>query len=52
MGVAYYSVMGVVFHRAVRHDDARVYRRALVVLAGNELWNAFFFGRRSTRDGF
>ncbi|MBA3741331.1 hypothetical protein [Sporichthya sp.] len=24
----------------------------MVVLAGNEVWNAFFFGRRSTRDGF
>jgi hypothetical protein len=23
-----------------------------VVLAGNEIWNAYFFGRRSTRNGF
>jgi tryptophan-rich sensory protein len=25
---------------------------ALVVLAGNEIWNFLFFGRRSTRAGF
>ena len=44
--------MGVVVHRAVLRDDARTYRRAMVVLSGNEVWNAFFLGRRSTRDGF
>jgi tryptophan-rich sensory protein len=52
VGLAFYAAMGVVVHRAVRRDDARTYRRAVVVLAGNEVWNAFFFGRRSTRDGF
>jgi benzodiazapine receptor len=26
--------------------------RAFAVLAGNELWNAAFFGRRSPRAGF
>jgi tryptophan-rich sensory protein len=29
-----------------------VRNRALLVLAGNELWNAVFFGRRSSRAGF
>lgn len=52
VGAAYYAAMGVVVHRAVVRDDARTYRRALVVLAGNEVWNYVFFGRRSTRDGF
>lgn len=52
VGAAYYAAMGVVVHRAVVREDARAYRRALVVLAGNEIWNGVFFGRRSTRDGF
>ncbi len=52
VGLAYYAAMGVVVHRAVLREDARTYHRALVVLAGNEIWNGFFFGRRSTRDGF
>jgi len=29
-----------------------VRKRALLVLAGNELWNAAFLGRRSPRAGF
>lgn len=52
VGLAYYAAMGVVVHRAVLREDARTYRRAMVVLAGNEIWNIVFFGRRSTRDGF
>lgn len=52
VGAAYYAAMGVVVHRAVQRNDARTYRWAITVLAGNEIWNAFFFGRRSTRDGF
>lgn len=52
VGLAYYAAMGVVVYRAVLREDARTYRRAMVVLAGNEVWNAFFFGRRSTRGGF
>lgn len=52
VGAAYYAAMAVVVHRAVQREDARTYRRALVVLAGNEVWNGCFFGRRSARDGF
>ncbi|MGY1698928.1 TspO/MBR family protein [Geodermatophilus sp. SYSU D00766] len=52
VGGAYYLVMGVVVHRAARRGDRRSYRLAMAVLAGNELWNAAFFGRRSTRNGF
>ncbi len=52
VGFAYYVAMGLVVHRAVLREDARTYRQALVVLAGNEAWNFVFFGRRSTRDGF
>ena len=52
VGAAYYVAMGVVVHRAVTRGDGRTYRRAMLVLAGNEAWNAVFFGRRSTRDGF
>ena len=37
--------------RAVLRDDRKVYRLAVAVLAGNELWNVAFFGRRSTRAG-
>jgi len=50
-GVVYYLLMGVVIHRAGVREDARAYRRAIAVLASNELWNAAFFGRRSTRAG-
>lgn len=52
VGVVYYVLMAVVVHRAVTGGDARTYRRALVVLVGNEAWNAVFFGRRSARAGF
>ncbi|GAA0623999.1 hypothetical protein GCM10009547_28910 [Sporichthya brevicatena] len=52
VGIAYYVAMGTVVARAVGREDWRTYRRAIVVLAGNEAWNAVFFGRRSARDGF
>ena len=52
VGGVYYLQLGTVLYRAHRSDDARVRRWALLVLAGNELWNVGFFGRRSTRNGF
>jgi benzodiazapine receptor len=52
VGAAYYALMSIVVHRAVTRGDRRSYRLAMVVLAGNEVWNALLFGRRSTRDGF
>lgn len=52
VGATYYVELGIVLHRAHRNDDRVVRRLALLVLAGNELWNAAFFGRRSARNGF
>ena len=52
VGAAYHVAMGVVVHRALGRGDARSHRRALVVLVGDEAWNAVFFGRRSAREGF
>jgi tryptophan-rich sensory protein len=52
VGAAYYALMGIVVHRSVILRDRRSYRLALLVLAGNEMWNAMLFGRRSARDGF
>jgi translocator protein len=52
VGASYYAQLGIVLHRARRHDDPRVRRLALLVLLGNELWNVTFFGRRSPRSGF
>ena len=52
VGGVYYVLMGVVVHRSIVRSDARSYRLAMAVLAGNEVWNAGFFGRRSTRNGF
>jgi tryptophan-rich sensory protein len=52
VGATYYLQLGTVLHRARLNDDQRVRRLALVVLAGNELWNVAFFGRRSPRNGF
>ena len=48
----YYAQLGWVLHRAQQTEDRDVRNRALLVLAGNELWNAAFFGRRSPRAGF
>ena len=52
VGAGYYGVLGAVAYRTARRGDDTAYRWALVVLAGNELWNATLFGRRSTRAGF
>ncbi len=49
VGGLYYLSIGTVLYRSARRGDHRSYRRALVVLAGNEAWNAVLFGRRSTR---
>jgi translocator protein len=52
VGATYYVELGTVLYRAHRNDDQVVRRLALLVLAGNELWNVAFFGRRSPRNGF
>jgi tryptophan-rich sensory protein len=52
VGATYYLQIGTVLYRAHRNDDLLVRRLALLVLAGNELWNVAFFGRRSPRNGF
>jgi benzodiazapine receptor len=52
VGAVYYVEIGVVLYRAARREDRTVRRWAWMVLAGNELWNAAFFSRRSTRSGF
>lgn len=52
VGATYYVELGIVLHRAYRNDNRRVRRLALLVLAGNELWNVAFFGRHSPRSGF
>lgn len=52
MGAVYYLLMDLVVQRADLRRDPRSYRLAMVVLAGNEIWNALFFGRQSTRAGF
>jgi translocator protein len=52
VGAVYYGQLGTVLYRAYRTDNRQMRNRALVLLAGNELWNAAFFGRRSVRNGF
>ena len=52
VGGLYYLSIGTVLHRSTIRDDSATYRLGLVVLAGNEIWNYLFFGRRSTRGGF
>jgi benzodiazapine receptor len=52
VGALYYLAVGTVVHRSATRGDRTTQRLAVVVLAGNELWNAAFFGRRSTRNGF
>jgi translocator protein len=52
VGAVYYVQLGWVLHRARQTEDQGVRNRALLVLAGNELWNAAFFGRRSPLAGF
>jgi tryptophan-rich sensory protein len=51
VGAVYYVEMGVVLYRAARRADPAVRRWGWMVLAGNELWNAAFFARRSPRNG-
>jgi len=52
VGAVYYAQLGWVLHRAQQTEDRGGRNRALLVLAGNELGNAAFFGRRSPRAGF
>ena len=52
VGGLYYASIATVLYRSAATDNQRAYRLALVVLAGNELWNVALFGRRSPRAGF
>ena len=52
VGGVYYVQLGTVLYRAYRNQDRIARSWALAVLAGNELWNVAFFGRRSPRNGF
>lgn len=52
VGASYYLCIGTVLHRSLLRGDRTAYQLALIVLAGNEIWNFLFFGRRSTRAGF
>jgi translocator protein len=52
VGGIYYLQLGTVLYRAYLNGDRRVRNRALLVLAGNELWNVAFFAQRSPRNGF
>lgn len=52
VGGTYYVLMGTVLYRSLQRRDRRATRLALAVLVLNEAWNAAFFGRRSTRNGF
>jgi tryptophan-rich sensory protein len=52
VGALYYLAIGTVVHRSAARGDRTTHRLAMVVLAGNEIWNYTFFGRRSTRNGF
>jgi len=52
VGALYYVCIGTVIHRSIVREDKGAHRLALVVLAGNEIWNFAFFGRHSTRAGF
>jgi tryptophan-rich sensory protein len=52
VGLVCYVQLAVVVYRAWRADNSEIRNRALLVLAGNELWIASFFGLRSTRNGF
>lgn len=51
-GGMYYLSIGTVLYRSAARRDHRAYGLALLVLAGNELWNVALFGRRSTRAAF
>jgi tryptophan-rich sensory protein len=49
-GTIHYAGLGFVLYWAYRDDDRKVRRIALMVLAGDELWNVAFFRRGSPRD--
>ena len=51
VGVVYYAEIGIVLYRAARREDRTVLRWGWLVLTGNELWNAAFFGRRNSGNG-
>lgn len=51
VGGLYYALMTTVTTRALDRDDRRAVALATTVLAGNEIWNYAFFGRRSTGWG-
>ena len=52
VGAVYYVEIGVVLYRADLRNDRIVRWWGWAVMAGNELWNAAFFGTRSPRNGF
>lgn len=52
VGASYYLSIGTVVYRSLLTGDRTAHQLSLVVLAGNEIWNYFFFARRSTRAGF
>jgi tryptophan-rich sensory protein len=52
VGTAYYPLIGTVLYRAIDQGHVPSVGLALVVIAGNEAWNAAFFGLRSTLAGF
>jgi tryptophan-rich sensory protein len=52
VGGLYYASIGTVLYRSAAKGKQRAHRLALVVVAGNELWNVALFGRRSPRAGF
>ena len=49
VGMIYYLILGHVLARSLTRRDTRATAWALTVMAGNELWNVAFFGRRSTQ---
>ncbi len=45
VGGLYHASIATVLYRSAATDNQRAHRLALVVLAGNELWNVALFGR-------
>jgi tryptophan-rich sensory protein len=52
VGVVYYVLIATVLYRALDRHDLPAIIWAIVVIVGNEAWNAAFFGLRSTLAGF
>nr|WP_239063258.1 TspO/MBR family protein [Streptomyces sp. SID13031] len=52
VGPIYYVLIAVVLYRSLDRGDRGATVLAVVVVIGNEAWNALFFGRRSPRAGF